>query len=429
MSPRDVGTAARASVGRSLASSFIIAISLGPLAAPAVARDSSRCNKWRSWRIATVLAKIGSAFAVALSVNGRTALVGARGDQSQGIHSAGAAYVFRRIHGEWVLEAQLRPPQPIVEGFFGVSVALSANGNLALVGASSFFAFCGEPICGGAAYFHERGPHGEWHLIQTVLSPDGGLSDAFGSGVALSASGRVAAIGATRAGCQLGDPCGAVFVFKRREGEWQLQDRLVPEIPDPFVGNFGTDISLSLSGRTILIGAENAAFVFRREEQQWTEQAKLQKSGVAFGRSVALSGAGRTALVGSAGRAFVYTRDQSGWSAGEQLPTGPLGSEDVSVAISTTGKRALLGVQAGDGCPGLGNCTALLLDRRENAWTLRQTLKSSDSGGDNSFGDAVSLSATGRVALIGGAFQACFSNPSVCNGAAYLFEAVPIGQQ
>jgi hypothetical protein len=428
MGAQIVGAASKVPLGRPLALAFILAIYFGPLAAPAAGHDGSPLHQ---------VAKLeGSGpgenrfgLAVSLSIDGRTALVGARGDQSQGVHAAGAAHVYRRVRGEWVREAKLVAPQSHVEGLFGISVALSANGKLALVGASSFFAFCDEPICGGAAYFFQRDHQGKWRLIQTLMSPDGGLTDAFGMSVALSASGRVAAIGAQRAGCPLGDPCGAVFVFGRRQIGWQLQDRLTPQTPDPFVGNFGTAVSLSLSGGTVLIGAENAAFVFERQAHEWTEQAKFREPGFAFGRSVALSGKGRIALVGKEGAAFAYKREQSGWSAGQLLPTGTLGVADVTVAISRTGKRALLGAATGGGCPNIGNCIALLLERENYSWTLRQTLTSSDSAGDNSFGDAVALSRAGRVALIGGAFQACFSNPSVCNGAAYVFETIPFRQQ
>jgi hypothetical protein len=428
-----VSTGAR--IGSSLALLVVLATSV---ASPAVGQGAQPLREVAKLDDPSGLGENRFGFAVALSINGRTALVGARGDNSQGANSAGAAHVYRRTQGGWVQEAKIVAPQPLIGGFFGVSVALSADGNLALVGASAFFASCGEPICGGAAYLFHRDRQGEWHLIQTLTSPDGGSSDAFGMSVALSASGRGAAIGAQRAGCPLGDPCGAVFIFERQSGAWQLEDRLSPEIPDPFVGSFGTAVSLSLSGGTLLIGAENAAFIFRREGQAWMEQAKLQEPGSTFGRSVALSGNGRIALVGKEGAAFAYTLEQSGWSAGQLLPTGTLGVERPSdlpagmlqrdntatVAISRMGNRALVGALPLDGCPNIGNCIVLVLDRHADSWTLRQTLTSSDSGGDNSFGDAVTLSATGRVALIGGAFQACFSNPGVCNGAAYVFEAV-----
>jgi hypothetical protein len=404
---------------------LIATISLCALAEPAPGHGSAPLQQVAKLEDASGPGDNRFGFATAVSLDGRTALVGSRGDHTQGLHSSGSAHVYRRIHGAWVHEAKLLPPDSIGEGFFGVAVALSGDGKLALVGASAFFAFCGEQICGGAAYFFERDRRGEWQLIQTLTSPDGGLTDAFGMGVALSPTGRVAAIGAPRAGCPLGDPCGATFVFERRHDAWQLQQRLAPETPDPFVASFGTAVSTSLAGRTVLVGAEGAAFVFRREGQQWTEQAKLQQPSFTFGRSVALSGSGRTALVGQEGAAFVYTRDENGWSAGQQLAPGQLGVTDVAVAISTNGRRALLGASPAITCPNIGNCVALRLDREDDAWTLRQTLISSDSGGDNSFGDAVALSATGRVALIGGAFQACFSNPGVCNGAAYIFQAVP----
>lgn len=410
-----VSTASR--IGSSLALLVVTAISLS---SPAIGKDAPPLREVAKLRDPSGSGgRFGSA--VAVSTNGRTAVIGARQDSSE-LSSAGAVHVYRRVHGEWVPEAKLLPPEPIVEGFFGVSVAVSADGRLALVGSSSHFANCDEPICGGAAYFFERDHQGEWNLIQALLSPDGGTSDAFGSGVALSASGRVAAIGASRANFSEGGTIGAVFVLERRDGVWQVQDRLTAQTPDPFVGNFGSGTSLSRSGRTVLIAAENAAYVFRREGRDWTEQAKLQQPGHGFGRGIALSGGGRIALVSMTGAAFVYTRDQSGWDTGQQLPTGPVGFEDVVVAISTTGKRALIGAQAAVGCTSPGSCIALLLEFRENAWTLQQTLRSSDSEGDNSFGDAVSLSATGRVALIGGAFQGCLSG--LCDGAAYVFEAV-----
>ena len=343
MSSQIVGTAARQRVGRSLASIFIMAISVGPLAPPAVSQDIPPLVQVKKLLDLGGFSENRFGLAVALSSDGRTALVGARGDHSLGLHSAGAAHVYRRIQGEWVQEAKLFAPQPIIEGFFGVSIALSANGDLALVGASSFFAFCGEPICGGSAYFFQRDPQGGWHLIQTLMSAGGGLTDAFGASVALSGSGTVAAIGARRAGCPLGDPCGAMFVFVRRQGEWQLEDRLEPQVPDPFVGEFGTAVSLSRSGKTVLIGAVGSAFVFSREGQEWTEQAKLQEPGLSFAGSVALSGNGRIALVGSNGAAFGYRREQGEWSGGQLLPTGTLGVTDVAVAISRSGDRALLG--------------------------------------------------------------------------------------
>jgi hypothetical protein len=425
MSMQVAGTNAHERVAVLLARLLIVAISLCPLAAAAAGHGSALLQQVAKLEDPSGPGENRFGFAAAVSIDGRTALVGSRGDNPQGLHSSGAAHVYRRIHGAWVHEAKLLPPEPVAEGFFGVAVALSGDGNLALVGASSFFAFCGEPICGGAAYFFERDRRGQWHLIQTLTSPDGGLTDAFGMGVALSVSGRVAAIGASRAGCPLGDPCGAVFVFELRHETWQLQQRLAPQTPDPFVSSFGTAVSTSLAGRTVLVGAEGAAFVFRREGQQWTEQAKLQQPSFTFGRSVALSGSGRTALVGQEGAAFVYTRDENGWNAGQQLVPGQLGVTDVAVAIATNGRQALLGASPAITCPNIGNCVALRLDLEDDSWTLRQTLTSSDSGGDNSFGDAVSLSATGKVALIGGAFQACFSNPGVCNGAAYIFQAVP----
>src|SRR5690606_38119004 len=79
-------------------------------------------------------------FGFSVAVAGDTVLVGAYGDAD----ATGAAYVFVRgpelsEDGEarrvWFAEAKLEPDKGARTDWFGVSVALSGNGNLALIGA------------------------------------------------------------------------------------------------------------------------------------------------------------------------------------------------------------------------------------------------------------------------------------------------------
>ena len=70
---------------------------------------------------------------VALSADGNTALIGAWNDDD----SKGAAWVFTRSGaGVWSQQGpKLTPTDEVGEGRFGVSVALSADGDTALIGA------------------------------------------------------------------------------------------------------------------------------------------------------------------------------------------------------------------------------------------------------------------------------------------------------
>jgi hypothetical protein len=84
---------------------------------------------------------------------------------------------------------------------FGNSVALSASGSTALVGAP-------DADRGEAAYvFTLR--HGTWSQTAELTAPDGARGDLFGSSVALSALGSTALAGAPSRNANT----GAVYVF------------------------------------------------------------------------------------------------------------------------------------------------------------------------------------------------------------------------
>ncbi len=145
-----------------------------------------------SWELQATLTpsgeKGGADFAqqVALSEDGSTALIG--GKFNRGAH--GAAWVFTRSGGMWTQQTELNSGGVKKETFFGQSVALSADGDTALVGAG------GEPPGRkqepGAAFVFERSG-GSWSATQT-LRPNGEevIHDGFGSQVALSGDGQTA---------------------------------------------------------------------------------------------------------------------------------------------------------------------------------------------------------------------------------------------
>src|SRR6266705_2453345 len=80
-------------------------------------------------------------FAVALSSDGNTLVVGAPGEASAGAEtdnsapSAGAVYVYTRSGAAWSQQAYIKASNPGAGDQFGTSVALSSNGNTLAVGA------------------------------------------------------------------------------------------------------------------------------------------------------------------------------------------------------------------------------------------------------------------------------------------------------
>ena len=120
---------------------------------------------------------------VALSADGNTVLVG--GPQDMGAGSTpdlGAAWVFTRSGSTWSLQQRLLPNDPAPNSSdFGVSVALSSNGNVALIGGDF------DNMNQGAAWVFTRSGS-TWAQQGTKLTGAGG---GFGASVALSSDGTV----------------------------------------------------------------------------------------------------------------------------------------------------------------------------------------------------------------------------------------------
>ena len=314
---------------------------------------------------------------------------------------------------------------------FGDSVALSSDGNTALIGGP------GDSGVGAAWVFTRSGS--TWTQQGGKLTGSGASGDAeFGRSVALASDGNTALIGGP------GDSgVGAAWVFTRSGSTWTQQGGKL--IPGGAIGeaDFGSSVALSSDGSTALIGGWGdsgdlgAAWVFTRSGSTWTQQGeKLTGAGVVgipfFGKSVALSSDGNTALVGApvdrdVGAAWVFTRSGSTWTQqGEKLTgTGERGEGWLgeSVALSADGNTALMS-GAGDNLRG---GAAWSFTRSGSTWTQQgEKLTGSgergegydgNTGGD--FGSSVALSADGSTALVGGKYDNKFA------GAAWVFVNQP----
>jgi len=163
-----------------------------------------------------------SFFGSRVSLSGNTALIGAYGSQVEGVRS-GAAYVFIRDgSGNWKQQAKLKSSVEMENNRFGLSVALS--GNTALVGEYNQ----NEKVT-GAAYIFVRDKQSRWTEQAKLLASNGKTSDFFGSSIALSSAGDTAVIGAHQVNESSGIyDSGAVYIFQRNgTGKWEQQAQLV----------------------------------------------------------------------------------------------------------------------------------------------------------------------------------------------------------
>ena len=124
--------------------------------------------------------KDGFGYSVAISDDGSTAAVGTYYTEFGSTFpiGPGAVYVFINDAGTWVLQQKLPTPSMPESDVFGFSVALSADGSTALVGAHGDF---GPPDTEvpGAAYIFTRS-EGVWSQQAMLTASDRQVGDHFG---------------------------------------------------------------------------------------------------------------------------------------------------------------------------------------------------------------------------------------------------------
>jgi hypothetical protein len=291
-------------------------------------------------------------YSVALSGDGHTALIG--GPRDRGFR--GAAWVFTLSGSTWTQQAKLTgESEEVGGGGFGDGVALSEDGNTALVGGSA-----DDSNSGAAWVFTRTGT--SWAQQGPKLT--GGSEESgegfLGHSVALSADGNTALIGAS------GDAGfhGAAWVFAREGATWTQQgEKLTGGSEERGLARFGYSVALAGDGTTALIGGRDdnglgAAWVFTHSPSGWVQKgtkliAREEQGHGEFGYSVALSGEGNTALIGAPrdanhiGAAWVFTLKGLIWSqqgkkltGTEQSGTARFGED---VALSADGQTGLIG--------------------------------------------------------------------------------------
>ncbi len=380
------------------------------------------------------LAEQGSS--VAISADGTTAVVGAPAYKT----FTGAAFVYVRSGSSWTQQAKLEGAGASKFPHQGASVAISADGNTVLVGAPENPGEHEEYF--GATYVFVR-EGTTWHEQAKLLATTGATEKgAQGSSVALSASGDTALVGAMDNEYVSGEAPGAAFVFTRSASSWSQQGGALIGKHKAVNVQEGTSVALSAEGTTALVGGPReeavssepetgAAWVFTLGGGKWSEQAELPvgtgvQERTGFGQSVALSGTGDTALVGgpgpehSNGAAWVYTRSGPSWSQqGERLlgeDATTEASEGRSVALSEDGSTALVGGYRDDTSVG----AAWAFVRSGTSWSEQQKLVGTGGvGGFLEQGAAVALSADGLTALVGG------PGDTSQRGAAWVFTRNP----
>ena len=337
----------------------------------------------------------GELFGWSVSISGDYAIIGAYADDP-----GGSAYVFKRSGTNWTEEDKLVASDGAYADQFGWSVSIS--GDYTVIGAY------GDDSLRGAAYVFKRSGT-NWLEEDKLFASDGESGDHFGDSV--SVSGDYAIIGAYG-----DDDHGSAYVYKRSGTNWLEEAKLVASDGGSHFG------AVSIDGDYAVIGdfAHNSAYVFKRNGTNWTETklvASDSELGDHFGCSVAICG--DYAVIGAeedddfghnSGAAYVFKRNGTNWTEEAKFVASDSEANDrFGVSVSTSGDYAFIGAWNDD----IGRGSAYVFKRNGTNWTEEVKLVASDGESFDNFGCSVSIDSD--HAIIG-----AYSDDSLL-GSAYIF--------
>ena len=333
-------------------------------------------------------------FGHSVSISGNSAIVGANwededtsGNNYQS--AAGSVYIFRWDSTSWNQETKLVASDRARDDHFGESVSIS--GNYAIVGAyrEDEDSFGNNTLSDAGSVYIFKWDGSYWSQETKLVASDRAIGNDFGYSVSIS--GDYAIVGARynsqdASGNNTLPSTGAAYIFKRNGSSWSQEAKLVASDRGQW-DNFGC--SVSISGNYALIGALNededilgnntisnagAAYIFKRDGTNWSQEAKLVASNRAyddfFGCSVSISG--DYAIIGTvyedenvlenttisnAGAAYIFKRDGTNWSQEAKLVASDRAKDDhFGESVSISSDYAIVGANYEDE-DSLGNNT------------------------------------------------------------------------
>ena len=337
---------------------------------------------------------------------------------------------------------------------FGLSVALSADGDTLAVGAPlDDSAATGTFVPGGTGYQAALDSDGAsdsgavtvyrrsgsaWRVEAFIKAPNADSYDWFGRALALSADGATLAVGAPwdgsastgafapgDAGYQAaldsdGAPnSGAVTVYRRSVSAWRVE-AFVKAHADAY-DYFGDSLALSADGDTLAVGASASTGGFTPGDAGYyaalySGDAYSSNSGTVTVYRRSVSAWRIEAFVKApahAGDDDSFGKSLSLSADGATLAVGALHEDSASVGALSPGYRAALGDDSAS------QAGAVYVYRRPpgpDAWTVGNLVKASNAGAHDYFSQAIALSEDGATLAVGAAGEDGGAQPQPLSG-------------
>ena len=354
----------------------------------------------------------GNTLAVGANLEDSSA-TGVNGAQKGGSVDTGAVYVFRFSSSTWSQQAYIKASNIDREDRFGYAVALSGDGNTLAVGArgenSSSTGVNSTPnndasLSGAAYLFRFNG--GMWSQQAYIKASNTQLFDQFGHSVSLNKDGNTLVVGAyfegnssagvngnqnNRAPNFSGSGSVYLFRFNTTSSTWSQQAYIKASNPT-FSANFGWSVDLNDDGNTLAVGAVGE---------------RSDSTGVNGAQANSIFDAGAVYL-------FRFSTGTSTWSQQAYIKASNTGANDyfgASVSISGDGNTLVVGARGEDGSAigveGNNNSVigdsgaAYVFEFANGTWAQQAFIKASDTSPNARFGESVRISSDGGAIAVG----------------------------
>lgn len=342
---------------------------------------------------------------LATSTDGKYVIVGAPYSHT----NAGEAYIFARSGNAWGSPVLLPNPQGSAGSLFGISVAMSADGGTVLVGAPA----ASTAMPAAYVYTRNGATWTQAATLSTVgVAPSGGVVvRGFGFSSALSADGDVALVGAPEAASVF---AGAVYEYRKSGVIWSGPVALPGSFPSSALAGSSVSLSSDGTTALILAPGEHtltgALYITTYNGSSWSTPAPLTlppfPATIAGGMHASLSGDGHVVLMGrpgetlSQGAAYAYVLSSGTWNGPTAIPMASVPNNShfgTSVALSQDGSKAVVGAAYQNTNAG----AAYVLVRSGSTWSDPVALSNAGQGSGSNLGYSVALTADGRMGFVG----------------------------
>lgn len=294
---------------------------------------------------------------------------------------SGAASVWERdvLTGVWTRTHTFYDPAPILNGGFGASVAISADGETIVLSRAAVLGSETNPLP-DAAFVSTRGGGGAWSaLVELLPDPAPATSEQFGQHVAINQAGDTIAVGAPEDTFGPG-LTGEIYIFRLVEGGWTHAETIASREPDQNYSYFGS--TFAFDGGTLL-ATDPADGLYSFDPDESPELFVFDGSDGVFGPVPDR-------------RIGVPESLRSDGFGGAQAARG------LGYGIAVRGDRMLLGASY-ENSPFAGSeaGAVYLLEKAAGEWGFVSRMQADDPAEFSGYGSSVAISGDGSEYLIG----------------------------